>query len=233
MSEKKISNKTLASIIPVIIFLLYTVITFVIWNDYKDSGFWLGWIFSLIATVIMVSTIYVNVKKGKEVKSILDGFSVHYITSIYFVAQLVLGLFCMILNEGPMALLIILELILHSVYIVLAVASYMGINIISGIESEQKQKVYFIKSIASDLSLISGKIEDEELKKKVERVAEIAKYSDPMSDSSLSMLEATISTRVEDLKDALEAGKTEELDSLIKKIEEKLLERNEKCKLLK
>ena len=233
MSEKKINNKMLASIVPVIVFLIYTLITFLIWGDNKESGFWLGWTFSLLATGITVAMPYLTVRKGKEVKSILDGFSVHFVTLIYFAAQLVLGLFCMILNDGPMALLVILEFLLHAVYIVFIIASFMGMNIISGIEEEQKEKVYYIKSIASDLSLVAGKLEDENLKKKVEKIAEIAKYSDPMSHSTLAGLEATLSTKVEELKDAVAEGKLDEVEALADRIEEKLQERNEKCKLLK
>ena len=233
MSKKKINNKVLASFLPAIIFIVYTVITFVIWDD-KEEGFWLGWTFSLIATGITVAVPFLTVKDGKEVKSILDGFSIPYFTYIYFVAQLVLGLFCMILNEGPMALLVILEVILHAVYAFIIISSVMGKNVISGLEQEQKEKVYFVKSISSDLSLVAGKIADEELKKKVEKVAEIAKYSDPMSNQSLAGLEATISTKVEELKDAVEDGKSsEEIGKIIERIEEKFLERNEKCKLLK
>ena len=87
MSEKKINNKMLASFLPVIIFVVYTVITFIIWGDNKEGGFWLGWIFSLIATIITTAIPYFMVKDGEEVKSIIDGVSVYYVTIIYFVAQ--------------------------------------------------------------------------------------------------------------------------------------------------
>ncbi len=233
MSEKKINNKMLASFLPVIIFVVYTVITFIIWGDNKEGGFWLGWIFSLIATIITTAIPYFMVKDGEEVKSIIDGVSVYYVTIIYFVAQLILGLLCMIINDKLMALLVILELILNAAYIFFIIASFMGKNIVSGLEKEQRSKVYFIKSIASDLSLVAGQIQDEELRKQVEKVGEIAKFSDPMSDNSLSGLEVIISTKVEELKDMVSDGKMEDVPNTLRKIEEKLLERNEKCKLLK
>lgn len=233
MEKKKMSNKILVSFLPIIIFIVYTVITFVIWGDDKEEGFWLGWTFSLIATGITVAVPFLVVKDGKEIPSILNGFSIPYFTYIYFVAQLVLGLFCMILNEGPMALLVILEVILHAVYSFLIISSVMGKNVISGIEQKQKEKVYYVKSIASDLALVAGKIKDEELKKKAEKVAEIAKYSDPMSSPSLAGIESAISVKVEELKTALDENKTENVGEILDKIEEKFLERNEKCKLLK
>lgn len=233
MSKRKLNNKVLVSLIPVIVFIVYTVITFLIWGDNKESGFWFGWFFSLVATVITAGLPYLLVKKGEEVKSLLNSFSVYYITLIYFVAQLVVGFICMIFNEGPMALLVVLEVILHAVYAFFIIASVMGKNTISDLEQHQKEKVYFVKSIAADLGLVAGKIQDEELKKKVEKVQEIARYSDPMSHQSLAGVEATISTKVEELKNAVDEGKTEGLNEIVDKIEEKFTERNEKCKLLK
>ena len=109
----------------------------------------------------------------------------------------------------------------------------MGKNVISGIEQNQKEKVYYIKSAASDLGLVANKIQDEELKKKAEKVAEIAKYSDPMSSPSLAGIESAISVKIEELKTAVDENKTDDIGKILDKIEEKFNERNEKCKLLK
>ena len=235
MNNKKIfNNKMLTSLLPIIVFIVYTVLTFIIWGDDKESGFWLGWTFSLIATVITAALPYLMVKSGKEVKSVVNGFSVFTITLIYFAAQLVLGFFCMILNDNAMTLQIILEFVLHAVYAFFMIAAFFGTNLVSNIENNQKEKVYFVKSTAADISLVAGKIDNLELKKKIEKVAEIAKYSDPMSNQALAGLETTISSKVEELKDAVADGKSdEEITKIIDRIEEKFLERNEKCKLLK
>ena len=235
MDTKKIfNNKTLASFLPVIIFVVYSVITFIIWGDNKEAGFWIGWWFALIATAITTSMPYLMVKSGKEVKSILDGFSVHFVTLCYFGAALVLGLLCMILNDNAVTLQVILQIVLLAAYGFFIIASFMGKNIISGIEQEQKEKVYFIKSIATDINIVAGKITDPELKAKAEKLAENVRFSDPMSNDALAGLEASISTKVEELKDAVADGKpAEEIKAIIERLEEKFLERNEKCKLLK
>lgn len=157
MSESKIKNKTLASFFPVIVFLVYTIVTFIIWGDNKESGFWIGWVFSLIATCVTTAIPYIMVKDGKEVKSIIDGVSVHTATVSYFVAQLVLGLICMILNDNVVTLQVILEIVLIACYIVFMIASFMGINTTSKIEQNQKEKVFFIKSIETDLNLAARK----------------------------------------------------------------------------
>ena len=233
-SNKIFNNKLLASFLPVIVFIVYTVLTFVIWGDDKETGFWIGWCFALLATCITTAMPYLMVKNGTEVKSILDGFSVHFVTLCYFAAALVLGLLCMILNDNATTFQIILQIILLAAYAVFIIASFLGKNVISGLEQEQKEKVYFVKSVAADLALVAGKVQEEDLKKKIEKVAEIARFSDPMSNQSLAGLEGTILTKVEELKDAVADGKSsEEIIKIIERIEDKFLERNEKCKLLK
>ena len=122
--NKILNNKTLVSLFPVIIFVVYTVLTFVIWGDNKESGFWIGWIFELIATAITTALPYLMVKSGKEVKSIIDGFSVHFVTLCYFGAALVLGLLCMILNDNAVTFQIILQIILLAAYGFFIVASF-------------------------------------------------------------------------------------------------------------
>ena len=126
MNEKKgiLNNKLLASFLPVIIFVVYTVLTFIIWGDNKEDGFWIGWGFALIATAITTAMPYLMVKSGKEVKSILDGFSVHLVTLCYFGAALVLGLLCMILNDNAITLQVILEIILLAAYLFFIIASF-------------------------------------------------------------------------------------------------------------
>lgn len=55
-----------------------------------------------------------------------------------------------------------------------------------------------------------------------------------MSSTTLAGLEATISSKVEELKDAVADEKSsEEISKIIERIEDKFVERNEKCKLLK
>ena len=75
---------------------------------------------------------------------------------------------------------------------------------------------------------MANKVQDAELKKKIEKLSETARYSDPMSHQSLSGLESQISIKVEGLKAAINEGKMENVDSDCKAIEDMFIERNEK-----
>lgn len=226
-------NKLMASAIPVIIFALYTLVVMLVFKD-KEAEFWLSWGFSFIATLLVFAVPSLMVKEGKEVKSIFQGFSIAAVTTLYFIAQLVLGtLLILAVSFLPMFVAVILEVLLLGFYALVLIISVMGKNIVSNMEQNQKEKVYFIKSITVDLSMVANKISDEKAKKLVNKIAETAKYSDPISSPSLAGLESQISIKVEELKNATEENDLEKMTTMANKIEQLLIERNEKCKLLK
>lgn len=225
-------NKLMASAIPVIIFALYTLVVMLVFKE-KEGGFWISWGFSFIATLITLAVPALIVKEGKEVKSIFQGFSIAAVTTLYFVAQLVLGFILIVASFLPIFIVVILEVLLLGAYAVILILSFMGKNIVTNLEQNQKEKVYFVKSIAVDLSMVANKISDETAKKLVNKIAETAKYSDPMSSPSLAGLEAQISIKVEELKNSTDENDVEKITTVANKIEELFTERNEKCKLLK
>ena len=137
-------NKLMASAIPVIIFALYTLVVMLVFKD-KEAEFWLSWGFSFIATLLVLAVPSLMVKEGKEVKSIFQGFSIAAVTTLYFIAQLVLGtLLILAVSFLPMFVAVILEVLLLGFYALVLIISVMGKNIVSNMEQNQKEKVYFI-----------------------------------------------------------------------------------------
>ena len=90
-------------------------------------------------------------------------------------------------------------------------------------------KVNFIRQLTTDLTIILYKETNPEIKELLKQLISKIRYSDPVSDDSLSSLENSI----ELLVDSLASRQPSELPKVINEIEMLLLERNEKCKLLK
>lgn len=225
-------SRGLLGIIPVLIFIVYSIIMFWIFDQSK-SMFKLCYVFSVIATALAAFMPVYMVKPENTAKTVFNRFSLGMFTTLYFVAQLILGFVLTLLGFLPTVIGVILELALIFVYAIGIILSSLGIGYIKDLEKKQKEKVYFIKSIAVDLETLVNKVQDAELKKKIEKLSETARYSDPMSHQSLSGLESQISIKVEALKAAVNEGKLENVDSDCKVIEEMFVERNEKCKILK
>lgn len=230
--KKTTKSRGLLGIIPVLIFIIYSILMFWIFDQSKTM-FKLCYVFSVVATALATFMPVFMIKPQNTAKTIFNRFSLAMFTSLYFGIQLVLGFVLTLLGFLPTVIGVILELALAFIYAIGIITSSLGIDYIKDLEKEQKEKVYFIKSIAVDIEGLVNKVQDAELKKKLEKLSETARYSDPMSHQSLSGLESQISIKVEALKASINEGKLETVENDCKAIEDMFNERNEKCKILK
>ena len=92
---------------------------------------------------------------------------------------------------------------------------------------ESQEAIFFIKNLQVDMEILAGAEKDAKTKKALEQLAEKIRFSDPMSNEQLAVLEDKISLAVENLKSSDDKMKIiEDLNLLLD-------ERNRKCKILK
>ena len=107
------------------------------------------------------------------------------------------------------------------------IAADVGRTEIERVEQKVKGKVFYIKNLQADIEILASAEKDIKTKEQLEQLAEKMRFSDPMSNEKLAVLEDKISLAVENLKSS---------DNKMKIIEELNLlldERNRKCKILK
>ena len=68
---------------------------------------------------------------------------------------------------------------------------------------------------------------------RLESLAELIKYSDPISHPSLALIEQKITNKINQLTEKAQNGKMSEVNDLCNEIELLMAERNRKCKILK
>jgi hypothetical protein len=96
-----------------------------------------------------------------------------------------------------------------------------------------QNKVIFIKSLQADTDILYEKATDQRLKEDLKKLSEAVKFSDPMSDASLSQLESQIENEIIDLKRIFGEQKFKACQPIIKDIQSLLIERNKKCEFMK
>ena len=107
------------------------------------------------------------------------------------------------------------------------IAADVGRTEIEKVEQKVQGKVFYIKNIQVDMEILTGEKKDAKTKKALELLAEKIRFSDPMSNEQLAVLEDKISLAVENLKSSDDKMKIiEDLNLLLD-------ERNRKCKILK
>lgn len=106
-------NKT-PYIVIAILFVMFNVIVFAVPTE-KNFVFWTGYIFTVIAFVVVGFVWYLTVGKKQDLKSKLLGSSVTYISAVYLVVQFLAFLVCMFLSSVPEWCVVLLCVLLSAV----------------------------------------------------------------------------------------------------------------------
>ena len=106
-------------------------------------------------------------------------------------------------------------------------------DIVSNVDEKVKAKTAFIKNLTVEAESILARAKSEEVKKECKKVCEAVRYSDPMSHAELSLIEAKITVKVDELASAVGADDAEKAKEIADEIVILVGDRNKKCKALK
>ena len=219
-------NSTKGYVILGIIFALISIIAFVV-PTMKKATFWIAYIFTAIAIVAQI-VIWKNAL-GKEdtLKSKFLGLPVVHVSVVYLVVQIVAFAVFVAVPELPIWSAIIACAAILGFSVIFMIAGEAGRGEIERVEAKVQKKVFFIKELQADVELLIDREADIEIRTALQQLAEKIRFSDPMSDDTLSEIENAITVKVSELK--TESNRLiiiQELNSL-------LTERNKKVKILK
>jgi len=215
---------TMAAILMLVIFNLYVFMAPIT----KTVTFWIGYLFVMLAGLILLATVLFVVGVNDEEKMFMR-ISIVKIAWTYFVIQTCLGIVEITSTLLTYLPALIINSILTSVYILVIFATQAASDSIQKNKKRTDEKIFFIKKIQTILMGI--KTSDKELNDKLRRLIDDVKYSDPMSHSALQDIESEIEKRVIILKVSVK-DKNNGLNE-IEMVSELLKERNQKCKLYK
>ena len=210
-----------------IIFVLFNVIAFVIPSEFSAS-FWVTYVFSVFALAFngyMWSAFFI---KDLKQKSKFYRIPLLHISFIYLGIQSVLFiLFKFIVTPTWISIVLCVTLLTWALIGLITVGGSK--EYIESVDNKIKTKVTFIKSLQMEVELIEQKSNNVEAKTRLKELGDKIKYSDPISDESLSDIENEILVSVRSLNSADELTIVNSVPDILLKIDE----RNKKCKLLK
>jgi hypothetical protein len=230
---KKI-GRFLVLIAAILVCVLINVILFLTVPDKRldTATFWLAWSFSFPLNLVVLLAVHLWTEK-KNGSGMIQMPIAYWVGSIFCAIYLVVGLLFMYLPIKGITLLLILELIITTAYIILAMYSIYSAEYIMKSEKATKAKVLFIKLLQADINDCKAKTTNSEVIKELSEFAENVRFSDPMSHPSLSAIEAEISSTVGKISVSLSNGDSETALALIKTGKVQLEQRNSRCIILK
>ena len=131
------------------------------------------------------------------------------------------------------ALPFVIQILLMGVYAVFMLSCFASKTAITQVGEKVEKKTRYIALLQADAQMLCQKCSDPELKAKLQKLAEDIRFSDPMSDPSLSKLEERLSATVIACGEALDSNDVALAAQMQQKAANLLAERNAKCKALK
>lgn len=212
---------------------VYTVVVFAL-PFQKDSIFFMSFAFSILAIVSQIYFVKISFRAGEMLKSKFYGFPIARLGMIYGISQLTLSILFMSLSE---VVSLNIPLIL---YVVLLGGTAIGTITVEGVREELirqdvelKKNTSTMRSLQSQMNSLIGLCDSETLKKSVEKLAEEVKYSDLVSNEATETIENEILELTNRLQEKILENSESDSNTLIKRIQITLTERNRLCKLNK
>ncbi len=229
---KKARNIILVSLI-LVVALLNAIVFLTIPDGRTDTtAFWLAWAFAVPINLIIAILLHLwSGKKGSV--DMINMPIAYYLIGVFGVIYLIVGAIFMYLPITKIVLLIILESVTTVAYIIVAMYFLFGASYMVKSKQYTKEKVLYIKMLLADINDCVSKANDAEVVNALNKFAEDVRFSDPMTHSSLAMIEGQLSQTVADISVKLDTGDVQEVLALIKKGESQLESRNKRCIMLK
>jgi MFS family permease len=224
-------SKILTLVAALIILAVFNVIAFA--APFTRAGtFWTGYAFTTLAVIIATAAIFYALDRA-GLRSKFYGLPILYVAWSYLVAQVIAGLIFMMFPDIPRWVALVVSVILLAAALLGFIAVDLSRDEIERVDAKVREKVFYIKSLQSELENLAAQVSDPALKKSLIELAEAFRYSDPMSSPQLAALENQIAGQVAALAPAVAAENIAGALAQCGELQQLLAERNRKCKLLK
>ena len=230
MSKK---NKNVL-IIYLIIFLMYVTVFFAVPFP-KNECAWIQFAFSVISVIVGGFTTIHFMNSKENLRSKFYGFPVIKICFFYTAIQIVCGLIFCILGlafDVPVWIALLTSILIIGISLIGMITSEMSYEIITEQETKVELKTKNITFFRLDIQHISDICKDEKLKKKIEKLSDDFKFSDPVSDKNLTEIEGRLRSKTSEF-DSIVNSDINKSNELVDEISQLLTERNRMCKALK
>lgn len=225
-------NTTRGILTLVILLAVFSVIAFVIPFP-KNTVFWIAYLFGVFA--ILFQAYIFKSSFGKEsARSRFYGFPIARLGIYYLVTQLVFSIIEIALSKIiPVWVVVILNLLILAFALIGCITTETMRDEIVQQDGKLKKDVFNIRELQSISASLVDQCDDEELKKKLTKLAEDFRYSDPLTSDKTSALETEMQTKIGELQQAITDGDTDSAKELCEKLAGSLRERNRVCAINK
>ena len=186
-----------------IFLVVFNVLFFLISGTEHSAAVWISYGFIHFAYFMLALTPRF-VRKGKS--SAIFGFSLIFISAVYFVSAFVVGIIFIIIAPQSYTAALSVQLSMAGLYGILLISHAIANERTAEAEEKREYNVEYIKSATAQLKSILERVKDRETKRKVEKAYDAVNSSPVKSHPNIEQMERRILTLIDELDDAIAAG---------------------------
>ena len=204
------------------------------WYGFNKFGgsFWAGYSVITLAFLGQLACAY-KAFQAENQKRFFYNLPLITVSYTGLILTLVLGGLCMAVPDLPNWLGALVGAVVLAFTAVAVVKASAAADIVESVDKKVAEKTAFIRMATADAEVILASAKSEETKAACKKVYEALRYSDPMSNEALSVTEAKITVKLDELKAAIAADDAEKAKTAAEELMLLIKERNAKCKALK
>ncbi len=214
----------------IVVFLVRPVIPGYVIN--YDARFWIAFVFIFAAFIGNLVCVWFAFK-AENLKKMFLNLPLITISWSALIAMLVVGVGLMLIPDCPAWITAIVCIVIFAFNAIAVIKAAWAADVVSDVEEKVKTKTTFIKNLTVDVESILARAKSDAVKTECKKVYESVRYSDPMSDEALSVIEAKITVKIDELSSAIDADNAEKAKEIADEIVILVSDRNKKCKSLK
>lgn len=197
-----------------------------------DTRFWIAW-GAVIAHFFGNLICALLTLRRKNLKTTFYRLPLVRISYRRLILMLVFGVGLMLIPDCPAWIsAIVCSVLFMFNAIVLIKANWAGSTVVT-VDEKIQTKTAFIKTATLDAQNLMNRAEGDAVRAACKKVYEALRYSDPMSNDALSVAEAKITVKLDELATAVQAADEEKVREIADEVVLLIVERNTKCRMLK
>ena len=196
------------------------------------GAFWAGYVCITLAFVGQLICALFALREDDKQK-LFYNIPIIRISYVGLILTLVFGGLCMAIPNLPNWLGIIICVLILAFTAIAVVKACAAAKIVEAADDKVKAQTAFIQNLTVEAEGLVARAKSEPVKAECKKVYEAVRYSDPMSDEALSVIEAKITVKVDELASAVGADDAEKAKEIADEIVILIGDRNKKCKVLK
>lgn len=213
-----------------VVFLVCPVIPGYVIN--YDARFWIAWAFIIAAFIGNLVCAYFAFK-SENLKKMFYNLPLITVSWSALIAMLAVGCALMLIPNCPAWIAAIVCIVIFAFNAIAVIKAVWAADTVGKVDEKVKTRTAFIKNLTVDAESILARAKSDAVKAECKKVYEAFRYSDTMSNDALSVIEAKITVKMDELATAVGTDDAMKVKEIADELVILVGDRNKKCKALK